>query len=158
MHQFFTPPTLIEPLTTTGWVGVGILGIATLVLVLITSLGVDLNRSGSSLVFHGLSFFALFSAILRLYRAAPPGIHWSNYSWVAITASVIVITLIGIWLFFQRTGEIGGVAIFGGTVVLAIFAAALMDKANEQLAIIPLSWGGILILVIAFVLVVKDRA
>lgn len=141
MNDLFTPPELVDPLAI-GWV--------ILAVIILLALFISIGATVVSNIYIGSAIAAAIAVIpeFRILRAVSPDQTWLN---VGLWAGFILVPA-GIALLIAHQTEsyhrafpaFAAGALGTGSVVIA----AIADSVNERLAVIPLSWGVVLVIVV----------
>lgn len=141
MKDLFTPPELVDPLAI-GWV--------ILAVIILLALFTSIAATAVSSIYIGSAIAAAIAVIpeFRILRAVAPDQTWLN---VGLWAAFIVVPA-GIALLIAHQTEsyhraFPAVAA-GGLGAGSVVIAALADSVNERLAVIPLSWGVVLVVLV----------
>lgn len=148
-------PDITVPLGVGGYIGFTLLGLAALAVLIFASMVIPIH-GGGGLIAAGIGTLMFMYAAFAYLRTVEMGWHWPNVAvWAGLLLSGVAASLASSFIDSAR-GAYAGLAAwtpFGGVAVGSIIAG-LFDAANEILGGIPLSWGGLLVLIaigIAFV-------
>lgn len=149
-------PDIIVPLGVGGYIGFTLLGLAALAVLIFASMVIPIHGS-RGLIAAGIGTLMFMYAAFAYLRTVEMGWQWPNTAvWAGLLLSGVAASLASSFIDSVRGASAGLAAWtpFGGVAVGSIIAG-LFDAANEILGGIPLSWGGLLVLVaigLAFVL------
>lgn len=149
-------PDIIVPLGVGGYIGFTFLGLVGLAFLAFAAMVLPIH-TGGGLVIAGIGTLMFMYAAFAYLRTVEMGWHWPNVAvWVGLLLSGVAAS-VAVALIDNARGYYAASATwipFSG-VVVGSGIAGLFDAANEILGGIPLSWGGLFVLVaigVAFVL------
>lgn len=151
----FDPPELTVPLTVGGYIGTSIGGLFSLIVIAAGALVAPLHKGwgyGTGLVG---AYFYMLVAYRQLRAVASSDTSPTLITYVALLVAVVLVAFALFKFNESRGGPVTNPAVPVVSGLPAIVLAGVADRINEVFAGVPVSWGVVILIVVAFIAWVK---
>ena len=152
----FDPPELTVPLTMGGYIGTSLGGLFSLLVIAAGSFAAPFSKGwGYGIGLVG-AYFYMLAAYRQLRAVASSDTFPTLITYAALLAAVVLVALALFKFNESRGGPVTNPAVPVATGLPAVVLAGAADRINEVFADVPVSWGVVILIVVAFIAWAKN--